>query len=55
MECEVCPVLYRCRFFKSCPFEVDDTQEVVKGEFCGPIKEEYVTSLDELPKDFMSF
>jgi len=57
MECEVCPVAYRCGrgFFKHCPYEVDDTPLGVKDDFVGPLKEVYITSFEDLELEFQGF
>lgn len=56
MECPNCPVAYKCRFFKHCPYEVDDSQQPEEKEIPTELVEyAVIEDIGELGEDFMYF
>lgn len=55
MECQNCPVAYKCRFFKHCPYEVDDSRPEEKEIPTEPVEYEIIEDIGDLAEDFMDF
>lgn len=55
MECLNCPVAYKCRFFKHCPYEVDDSVDHEPVEPAEPVEYVIIEDIGEIGEDFMDF